>query len=118
MVALGEDSHANMLRDQMNRLLSCNNVVRVFGADSLTSRRVHDCVMNDGVNSSRQQNPFIFCQVLEHDVFLLGSRVGLWENGIERRQSEWHGCDLRVLRRCRDQRQIQFAGHDTPDQLG
>jgi len=32
--------------------------------------------MNDGVNSSREQNPSISCQILERDVFLLGSRVG------------------------------------------
>ena len=101
----------------MNRLLSRNNVISMFGSDSLTSCRVHDCVMNDGLNSSREENPFIFCQIVEHDVFLLGSRVGLWESRIERRQSEWYGCDLTVLRRCRHQGQIQFACHDTPDQL-
>ena len=101
----------------MNRLLSRNNVIRMFGSDSLTSCRVHDRVMNDRLNSSREQNPFIFCQILEHDVFLLGSRVGLWESRIERRQSEWYGRDLRVLRRCRHHGQIQFACYDTPDQL-
>ena len=101
----------------MNRLLSRNNVISMFGSDSLTSCRVHDCVMNDGLNSSREENPFIFCQIVEHDVFLLGSRVGLWESRIERRQSEWYGRDLTVLRRCRHQGQIQFACYDTPDQL-
>ena len=106
-----------MLRYQVNRLLSRNKFVGVFRSDSLTSCRVHDCAMNDGVNSSREQNPFISCQILEHYVFLLGGRVGLWENRIKRRHSEWHGRDLRVVRRCRHQRQIQFAGHDTPDQL-
>ena len=58
------------------------------------------------VNSSRQQNPFIFRQILERYLFLLGSRVGLWENCIERSQSEWHGRDLGVLRRCRHQSQF------------
>ena len=38
----GEDGHANVLRYQVNRLLSRNNVVRVFRSDSLTSCRVHE----------------------------------------------------------------------------
>ena len=80
-----------MLRYQVNRLLRRNDVVRVFRSDSLTSSRVHDCVMNDGVNSAREQNPFIFCQILERDLFLLSSRMGLWKSRIERRQNEWCG---------------------------
>jgi copper(I)-binding protein len=58
----------------VKRLFSRNNVVRVFRSDSRTSFRIHDCAMNEGVNSMRQQNPFVVCQLLEHDVFLLGSR--------------------------------------------
>ena len=91
--------------------------MRVSWSNSLPSCRGHDCVVNDGMKSSREQNPFIFCQILEQYVFLVGSRVGLWENGIEWRESEWHGRDLRVLRRCRHQRQVQFARQYTPDQL-
>jgi len=73
--------------------------------------------MNDGVNSSREQNPFIFRQILERDEFLLGSRVSLWESRIEMGLSECCGCDLRVVRRRGHQRQIEFACHHTPDQL-
>jgi len=73
--------------------------------------------MNDGMNSSCEQNQLIFCQILERYLFLLSSRMRLWESRIERRQSEWCGLDLRVFRRCRHQGQIQFACEYTPDQL-
>jgi hypothetical protein len=112
-----EDGHANMLRYQVSRLLSRNDVVRVFRTDSRMSSGVHDSVVNDGVNSAREENPIISRQISEGDVFLLGSRVGLRESCIERRQRKWHGRDLRVLRRRRYQRQIQFSGHDTPNQV-
>ena len=72
-----------MFRYQVNRLLGRNNIVCVFRSDSLTSCCVQNCVMNDGVNSSREQNPFISCQILERDVFLLCSRVALWKRRIE-----------------------------------
>ena len=106
-----------MLRYQVNRLLGRNNIVGVFRSDSLSSCGIFDCVMNDGVNPSSEQYPVIFCQISERYAFLMGSRVGQGENRIERRGSEWHGRDLRVLRRCRHQRKIQFACKDTPDQL-
>jgi hypothetical protein len=89
---------------QVNRLLGRNNVVHVFRSDSLTSCRIQNCVMNDGVNSSREQNPFISRQILERDEFLLSSRVGLWESRIEMSLSECRGCDLRIARRRRHQR--------------
>jgi hypothetical protein len=57
--------------------------------------------MNDGVNSECEQNPFIFGQILEHEVFFLSSGVAHWKGRIERRQNEWRGLDLRVLWRCR-----------------
>ena len=95
-----------MLRYQVNCLLDRKDIVRVFRSNSLTSRCVQDCVMNDGVNSSREQNPSISCQILEHDVFLLGSRVGLWQCRIERPLGECHARDLRVFGWCHHQRQI------------
>ena len=98
-----------MLRYQVNRLLWRNNVVCAFRSNSLTSCRGHDCIVNDWMNSAREQNPFIFCQILEREVFFLDSRVALWKSRIERRQNEWRGLDLRVLRRCRHQGQVHFA---------
>jgi hypothetical protein len=77
-----ENGHANVFRYQVNRLLGCMNVVRVFRSDSLASRCLHDCVMNNWVNSSSKQNPVILCEILERDVFLLSSRVGLRECSI------------------------------------
>ena len=103
---MGEEGHANVLRYQMNRLLSGDDVIRMFRSDSLTSCHLQDRVMNNRVNSSREKNPFIFCEILEHQVFLLGSRMGLWESRIERRQSKWCGLDLIVFRRCRHQGKI------------
>ena len=50
----GEDGHANVLRYQVNRLLSRNNIVHVFRSDSLASCCVQNCVTNDGVNSPRK----------------------------------------------------------------
>ena len=83
--------------------------MRSLRSNSLTSCRIHDCVMDDWMNSAREQNPFIFCQILEREVLFLGRGVALWKSGIERRQHEWRGFDLRVFRRCRHQCQIQFA---------
>ncbi|MGB0048066.1 MAG: hypothetical protein WBP70_11495, partial [Terriglobales bacterium] len=78
-----------MLRYQVNRLLWRNNVMRSLRSNSLTSCRIHDCVMDDWMNSAREQNPFIFCQILERELFLFGSRVVFRKNRIQRRQSEW-----------------------------
>jgi hypothetical protein len=61
----------------VNRLLGRNNDVCVFRGDATPPRRVHDCAMNTGVDSSRQQNPLVGCQVFEHDVLFFSSRVGL-----------------------------------------
>ena len=90
----GEDGHADVLRYQVNRLLSRNNIVRVFRSDSLTSCGIHDCVMNDGVNSPCQQNPFVTCQILEQTVFLFGGWVGLRESRHRGRLGERHSRDL------------------------
>jgi hypothetical protein len=38
--------------------------------------------MSDGVNSLRKQNPFIFCQILEGDLFFLRRSMGLWDSRI------------------------------------
>ena len=65
-----------MLSYQVNCLLGCNDIVRVFRNDSLTLCCFHDCVMNEGVNPSREQNPVILCQILERYAFLLSGRVG------------------------------------------
>jgi hypothetical protein len=62
------------------------------------------------MNSAREENPFISCQILEREVLFLGRGVALWKSGIERRQREWCGLDLRVFWRCCHQGQIQFAG--------
>jgi len=88
-----------VFRYQVHCLLGRNNVVCVCRSDSLTSCCAQNCVMNDGVNSSREKNPFIFCQVLECDEFLSGSRVGLWEGRIEMGLSKCCDRDLRVVRR-------------------
>jgi hypothetical protein len=106
-----------MLRYQVNCLLSRNNIVRVFWTDSPALRRVDDCVMNNGMDSARQQNPFIVCQILDAYAFVLGSRMGHWEDRIERRHREWRRSYLRVLWRCRNESKIQVACQDTPEQL-
>ena len=67
-----------MLRYQVNRLLSRNDIVSVLRSYSLTLRCVHDCVVNDGVNSSREQNPFISRQILEPYVFF---SAAAWVSG-------------------------------------
>ena len=55
----------------------------VFRSDSLTACGVYDRIMYYRVNSAREQNPLIFCKILEHDVLLLCSRVVLGEDYIE-----------------------------------
>src|ERR1035441_8988292 len=106
-----------MLRYQVNCFLSGKDIVRVLRSDALTLCRVHDCVTNDGMSSPSKQNPFVFCQVLERNVFLLSSYVSLRECGIEMRLSECRSRDPRALRGCRHQCQIQVACHHAPDQL-
>jgi hypothetical protein len=69
----------------MNGLLSCDNVVPVFRTDSPTLGRVDDCVMNNGMNSACQQNPFVVCQILDMYAFVSGSRMGHWQDCVERR---------------------------------
>ncbi len=68
-----------MLRYQVNCFLSGEDIVRVLRSDALTLCRVHDCVTNDGMSSPSKQNPFVFCQVLERNVLLFSSYVGLRE---------------------------------------
>jgi hypothetical protein len=77
---LGEDGHADVLRYQVNRLLSRDDIVSALWSYSLTHCCVLDCVMNDGVNSSREQNPFISRQILERYALLLGSSVSQGES--------------------------------------
>jgi hypothetical protein len=50
---LGQDGHADVLRYQVDRLLSREDIVRALRSYSLTHCRVLDCFMNDGVNPSR-----------------------------------------------------------------
>src|SRR3984957_5127963 len=97
-----ENGHANVFRYQMNCLFDCVNIVRMLRSDSFTLGRVHDCVMNDWMNSSSKQNQFVPCKVLEPDVFLLSSRVVLRECCIETCLTECRGRDSRVFWRCRD----------------
>jgi len=73
--------------------------------------------MNDGVNSSREQNPFISRQILERYALLVGNRVSQRQNHTYRRLGECNGGDLRSFRGRRYQRQIQLACHYTPNQL-
>jgi len=87
----------------VNRFLRRNGGAIIDAARRAGITPKHAHVMNDGVNSSREQNPFTFCQILELYLFLLSSRMGFRESRIERGQSEWRGRDLRVLRGCRDQ---------------
>src|ERR1700693_6039391 len=61
------------------------------------------------MSSPSKQNPFVFCQVLERNVLLLSSYVGVRECGIEMRLSECRSRDPRALRRCPHQCQIQVA---------
>ena len=53
--------------------------------------------MNDGVDSSREEDPFVSCQILERDEFLLSGCVGLRESRIEMGLSECFGCDLKIV---------------------
>src|ERR1700678_4848861 len=95
---LSENGHANVLGYQLNRLFGRHHIVGVFRNNSLLFGCVKDCVMDDGVNSPCEKNPFIFYQILERDLFLLSSSVGSWESRMEDGLSECHGCDLRVFR--------------------
>jgi hypothetical protein len=106
-----------MFAYQVNCLLHCKNIMRVFWADPPTLSSVDDCVMNNGMNSARKQNPLIVCQVLETYPVAVCSRMGHWEDGIERSGSEWRRRYLRVLWRCRHESKIQIACQDTPKQL-
>ncbi len=56
--------------------------MRVPRSDSLTPSRIQNRFMSDGVNSLRKQNPFIFCQILEGDLFFLRRSMGLWDSRI------------------------------------
>jgi hypothetical protein len=113
----GKNGYSDILGYQVNSLLSGNNVVCVFRTDSPTLRRVDDCVMNKGMNSARQQNPFVVCQILEMYVFVSGSRMGHWQDRVERRHGEWRRSYLRVLWWCCHESEIQVACQDTPEQL-
>jgi hypothetical protein len=73
----------------VNRFLRRNDVVSAFRGNSRTPSRFHDRVVNDGVNSAREQNPFISCQILKHELFPFRGRVAFRKNRIERRQNEW-----------------------------
>src|ERR1035437_10987611 len=106
-----------MLRYQVNCFLGGKDIVRVLWSNALTLCRVHDCVTKDGMSSPGQENPFVFCQVLESNVFLLSSCVGLRECGIEMRSSECRSRDPRAFGRCCHQRHIQVACDNAPDQL-
>jgi hypothetical protein len=85
----GENGHPNVLRYEVNRFLRCNDIVSAFRNDSLTPSCFHDCVVDNGVNSARKQNPVIFRQISERDLFFFGSGVTFRKNRIERCQDEW-----------------------------
>ena len=108
-----------MFAYQVNCLLYCNNIVRAFWTDPSTMSSVDDCVMNIGLNSARKHNPFIVCQILETYAFVLGSRMGHWQDCIEGSGSEWRRRYLRVLRRVpsREQDSGRVSGHSETTRL-
>src|ERR1022692_2990649 len=105
------------MRYQVNCFLGGKDIVRLLRNDTLTLCRIHDCVTDDGMRSPSKQNPFVFCQILESNVFFLSSCVGLRECGIEMRLSKCRSRDPRAFRRSRHQCQIQVACYHAPDQL-
>src|SRR6202050_3019352 len=43
--------------------------------------------------------------------------MAFWEKRAELRTRKQHRCDLRILRRCPHQRQVEFSGQNAPDQV-